>query len=60
MAVAYAQARSAALLFSTGVESRTAESIEAIVNLALLAGQIGREGAGVFALDRTQQFAGRL
>jgi formate dehydrogenase major subunit len=49
-AVSYARAKSAAILYSTGVEARDAESIQSMVNLALLTGQIGREGAGIFAL----------
>ena len=35
--------------FLTGIEARDAESVQAIVNLALLTGQIGKEGAGIFA-----------
>ncbi|MFA7006128.1 MAG: molybdopterin-dependent oxidoreductase, partial [Verrucomicrobiia bacterium] len=34
-ALAYARAKSAAILYSTGIESREAESIQALVNLAL-------------------------
>jgi len=49
-ALAYARAQSAAVLYSTGLEVREAEAVQAIVNLALLTGQIGREGAGIFAL----------
>jgi formate dehydrogenase major subunit len=49
-ALSYARAKSAAILYSTGVEARDSESIGSIVNLALLTGQIGREGAGIFAL----------
>src|SRR5512142_64203 len=44
-AVAYARAPSAAILYSTGIESRAAAVVEAIVDLALLTGQLGREGA---------------
>ena len=49
-ALAYARAKSAAILYSTGVELRDPETVEALVNLALLTGQIGKEGAGIFAL----------
>lgn len=57
-AVAYAKARSAALLYSTGTEARGKESIRSIVNLALLAGQIGREGAGLYALTEHNNLQG--
>src|SRR5512136_1181737 len=49
-AVAYGQAQSAAIMYSTGSECRSSETIQSIVNLALLTGQIGKEGAGIFAL----------
>ena len=49
-ALSYARANSAAILYSTGAECRPAETVEALVNLALLTGQIGKEGAGIFAL----------
>jgi predicted molibdopterin-dependent oxidoreductase YjgC len=57
-ALTYARARSAALLYSTGIESRNAESIEAMVNLALLTGQIGKEGSGIFALTEHNNLQG--
>ncbi|MGA2605329.1 MAG: molybdopterin-dependent oxidoreductase, partial [Verrucomicrobiia bacterium] len=57
-ALAYARARSAAILYSTGIESRDAETVEAIVNLALLAGQIGKESAGIFALTEHNNLQG--
>jgi len=49
-ALSYARASSAAILYSTGAECRSAETIQSIVNLALLTGQIGKVGAGIFAL----------
>src|SRR5512136_1074969 len=49
-AVAYGQAKAAAIMYSTGAECRSSETIQSIVNLALLTGQIGKEGAGIFAL----------
>jgi predicted molibdopterin-dependent oxidoreductase YjgC len=49
-ALAYAGAKSAAVLYSTGLEVREEAAVQAIVNLALLTGQLGREGAGIFAL----------
>jgi len=57
-ALAYARARSAAILYSTGIEALDAEPVQAIVNLALLAGQIGREGAGIFALTEHNNLQG--
>jgi formate dehydrogenase major subunit len=57
-ALAYAQARSAAWLYSTGIESRSADSIREIVNLALLTGNVGREGAGLFALTEQNNLQG--
>ena len=57
-AVAYARAKSAAILYSTGIETRDAETIRAMVNLVLLTGQIGREGAGIFALTEHNNLQG--
>jgi formate dehydrogenase (coenzyme F420) alpha subunit len=57
-ALAYARARGAAILYSTGIEARDAAPVEAIVNLALLAGHIGREGAGIFALTEHNNLQG--
>lgn len=58
VALDYARAKSAAILFSTGIESRDAESIQALVNLALLTGQLGKPGAGVFALTEHNNLQG--
>ncbi len=57
-AVAYGQAQAASILYSTGAECRSSESIQAIVNLALLAGQIGKVGAGIFALTAHNNLQG--
>ncbi len=57
-ALTYARARSAALLYSTGAEARGRESIRAIVNLALLTGNIGRRGGGIFALTEHNNLQG--
>ncbi len=57
-ALAYARAGSAAILYSTGIEVRDPEPVQAIVNLALLTGQIGREGAGIFALTEHNNLQG--
>jgi len=57
-ALAYGRADAAAILYSTGIESRDSEPIQALVNLALLAGQIGREGAGIYALTEHNNLQG--
>jgi formate dehydrogenase (coenzyme F420) alpha subunit len=57
-AIAYAGAKSVALLYSTGIEARDAETVESLVNLALLTGNIGREGAGIFALTEHNNLQG--
>ncbi len=49
-ALAYAQSRTAMIIYSTVKEAHAAAGVEAIVNLALLTGNIGREGAGILAL----------
>jgi len=57
-ALIYARARRAALLYSTGMEARSRETIRAIVNLALLCGNIGKEGAGIYALAEQNNLQG--
>jgi predicted molibdopterin-dependent oxidoreductase YjgC len=57
-AVAFARAKSASLLYSTGGESRDRESIQAIVDLILLTGQIGKPGAGLFPLTEQNNLQG--
>ncbi len=57
-ALAYARAKSATLLYSTGIRARDVESIMAKVNLALLCGQVGRKGAGIFALTEHNNLQG--
>jgi len=49
-ALAYAGAKTASILYSSGAECRPTETINSLVNLALLTGQIGKEGAGIFPL----------
>ena len=48
--MAYAQAKTAAILYSSGAECRSSEIVQSLVNLALLCGQIGKEGTGIFPL----------
>jgi predicted molibdopterin-dependent oxidoreductase YjgC len=57
-ALAYGQARRAAILFSTGIESRDEATIQSMVNLALLTGNLGREGAGIYALTEQNNLQG--
>ncbi len=57
-ALAYARARRAAILYSTGAEARSMDSIRGLVNLALLTGQLGHEGGGVFALTEHNNLQG--
>jgi predicted molibdopterin-dependent oxidoreductase YjgC len=54
----FAGARAASLLYSTGIENRPTDSIRAIVNLALLTGNLGRPGAGLFALTEQNNLQG--
>ena len=57
-ALAYAQAKSAALLYSTSMQERTKASIQAVVNLVLLTGNLGKPGAGLFALTEQNNLQG--
>jgi predicted molibdopterin-dependent oxidoreductase YjgC len=57
-ALAYGRARSASILYSTGIEARDEDSIRGIINLALLTGNFGREGAGVFPLTEHNNLQG--
>ena len=57
-ALTYARAHAAAVLYSTGVESRSEDSIRSLVNLALLTGNLGKEGAGIFALSEQNNLQG--
>jgi predicted molibdopterin-dependent oxidoreductase YjgC len=57
-ALAYARADSAALLYSASTESRPEYSIRAVVNLALLTGNLGKPGAGIYALSEQNNLLG--
>ena len=57
-ALVYAQAKSAALLYSTSMQERTKASIQAVVNLVLLTGNLGKPGAGLFALTEQNNLQG--
>lgn len=57
-AVAFGKAKAASILYSTGADTRDADSIQALVNLALLTGQVGKPGAGIFALTEHNNLQG--
>ena len=57
-AMAYGKAKAAAILYSSGAESRDAQTIQSLVNLALATGQLGKEGAGIFALAEHNNLQG--
>jgi formate dehydrogenase major subunit len=57
-ALIFANAKSASLLYSTSMEERTKDSIRAVVNLALLTGNIGKPGSGIFALTEQNNLQG--
>ena len=57
-AVTYGHASKAALLFSTSMEDRTRDSIRAVANLVLLTGNLGKRGAGIFALTEQNNLQG--
>jgi predicted molibdopterin-dependent oxidoreductase YjgC len=57
-ALLYARAPAASLLFSSSMEDRTAESIQGMVNLVLLTGNLGKPGAGIFALAEQNNLQG--
>ncbi len=57
-ALAYAKAKSAALLYSASMEERSEDSIRAVVNLALLTGNLGKKGSGIFALAEQNNLQG--
>jgi formate dehydrogenase major subunit len=57
-ALAYGSATSATLMFSASMEERSRDSIRAVVNLALLSGNLGKPGAGLFALTEQNNLQG--
>ncbi len=56
-ALTFAHAKAAAALFST-VEARQQESVQALVNLILLTGNVGKPGTGIFALAEQNNLQG--
>jgi formate dehydrogenase major subunit len=57
-AVDFARARAATLLYSTSMEARSRDTIRAVVNLALLTGNMGKPGAGILALSEQNNLQG--
>ena len=45
-------------MFSASMEERSRDSIRAVVNLALLSGNLGKPGAGLFALTEQNNLQG--
>ena len=58
VAISFATAKTASLLYSTGMEARGKDSIGAIVNLVLLTGHLGKEGSGIYALTEHNNLQG--
>ena len=56
-ALMFARARSAAILYST-VEAHDAPTVESLINLALLTGNLGKRGGGIFALTEQNNLQG--
>ncbi len=57
-AVIYGRARSAALLYSTSLAERSEDEIRGLINLILLTGNIGKQGAGIFPLAEQNNLQG--
>lgn len=57
-ASAYAAAQAATVLYSTSMEARSRDSIRAVLNLALLTGNLAKPGAGILALSEQNNLQG--
>jgi predicted molibdopterin-dependent oxidoreductase YjgC len=57
-ALLYGRAAAATILFSTGMEATGTPPVQAIVNLALLTGNLGKPGAGLLALAEHNNLQG--
>ena len=57
-ALAYAGARSAAILYSSSMGEKSEQNIRALINLVLLTGNLGKRGAGIFALAEQNNLQG--
>lgn len=57
-ALSYANAKSAALLYSISMGEKSEQNIQALVNLALMTGNIGKPGSGIYALGEQNNVQG--
>jgi len=59
-ALLYAKASRAAIVYGTGItqHSRGTDGVKALANLALVTGNIGRRGGGIYALQRENNVQG--
>lgn len=57
-ALAYAGARSAAVLYSSSMGEKSEQNVRALINLVLLTGNLGKQGAGIFALAEQNNLQG--
>jgi predicted molibdopterin-dependent oxidoreductase YjgC len=57
-ALAYAGAKSAALLYSISMGEKSEQNIQALVNLALITGHLGKPGSGIYALGEQNNVQG--
>jgi predicted molibdopterin-dependent oxidoreductase YjgC len=57
-AIAYAEASTAMILYSTGAEASGMEPIQSMANLALLTGNLGKRGAGLMPLAEHNNLQG--
>ena len=57
-ALIYAGAKTASVLYSTSMEERSKDSIRAVVNLALITGNLGKRGSGIFPLTEQNNLQG--
>lgn len=57
-AVEFARARVATVLYSMSMEARSRDTIRAVINLALLTGNLGKAGAGILALSEQNNLQG--
>lgn len=57
-ALTYARASRAMILYASGTEARGNEPIQSIVDLALLTGNVGKEGAGIMPLTEHNNLQG--
>jgi formate dehydrogenase major subunit len=56
--LAYAGAGSAAVLYSSSMGEKSEQNIRSLINLVLLTGNLGKQGAGIFALAEQNNLQG--